>query len=138
MSIPITEYRNAKSYAADNSRIDVEINHPDHGWIPYSCNAYDTDMTINNDDLLALIGDDFEPYVAPTQEELDAKKALDVRGLRNDLLESEVDPVVSNPLRWADMTSDKQAEWAQYRTDLLNVPQQSGFPNSISWPTKPE
>jgi len=138
MSIPITEYRNAKSYAADNSRIDVEINHPDYGWIPYSCNEFDTDMTINNDDLLALIGDDFEPYVAPTQEELDAKKALDVRELRDHLLESEVDPVVSNPLRWADMTSDKQAEWAQYRTDLLNVPQQSGFPNSISWPTKPE
>ena len=138
MSIPITEYRNAKSYAADNSRIDVEINHPDFGWIPYSCNSFDTDTTINNDDLLALIGDDFEPYVAPTQEELDAKKALDVRELRDHLLESEVDPVVSNPLRWADMTSDKQAEWAQYRTDLLNVPQQSGFPNSISWPTKPE
>ena len=138
MSIPITENRNAKSYAADNSRIDVEINHPDFGWIPYSCNSFDTDTTINNDDLLALIGDDFEPYVAPTQEELDAKKALDVRELRDHLLESEVDPVVSNPLRWADMTSDKQAEWAQYRTDLLNVPQQSGFPNSISWPTKPE
>lgn len=138
MSIPITEYRNAKSYAADNSRIDVEINHPDFGWIPYSCNSFDTDTTINNDDLLALIGSDFEPYVAPTQEELDAKKALDVRELRDHLLESEVDPVVSNPLRWADMTSDKQAEWAQYRTDLLNVPQQSGFPNSISWPTKPE
>lgn len=138
MSIPITEYRNAKSYAADNSRIDVEINHPDFGWIPYSCNSFDTDTTINNDDLLALIGSDFEPYVAPTQEELDAKKALDVRELRDYLLESEVDPVVSNPLRWADMTSDKQAEWAQYRTDLLNVPQQSGFPNSISWPTKPE
>tara|TARA_R100001460_G_scaffold61162_1_gene101256 strand:+ start:316 stop:732 length:417 start_codon:yes stop_codon:yes gene_type:complete len=138
MSIPITEYRNAKSYAADNSRIDVEINHPDHGWIPYSCNSYDTDMTINNDDLLALIGDDFEPYVAPTQEELDAKKALDVRELRDHLLQSEVDPIVSNPLRWAEMSSEKQAEWAQYRTDLLNVPQQSGFPNTISWPTKPE
>ena len=138
MSIPITEYRNAKSYAADNSRIDVEINHPDYGWIPYSCNAYDTDTTINNDDLLALIGSDFEPYVAPTQEELDAKKALDVRELRDHLLESEVDPVVSNPLRWADMSSEKQAEWAQYRTDLLNVPQQSSFPNSVSWPMQPE
>tara|TARA_R100000734_G_C3253736_1_gene54469 strand:+ start:117 stop:533 length:417 start_codon:yes stop_codon:yes gene_type:complete len=138
MSIPITEYRNAKSYAADNSRIDVEINHPEYGWIPYSCNSFDTDMTINNDDLLALIGDDFEPYVAPTQEELDAEKSQDVRAWRDHLLQSEVDPIVSNALRWAEMSSDKQAEWAQYRTNLLNVPQQSSFPNSISWPTKPE
>ena len=45
MSIEITEYRNAVSFAADNSRIDVEINHPEHGWIPYSLNAFDTDMT---------------------------------------------------------------------------------------------
>lgn len=138
MSIPITEYRNAVSFAADNSRIDVEINHPDYGWIPYSLNTFDTDMTINNDDLLALIGSDFTPYTAPTQEELDAEKAMDVRAWRDHLLQSEVDPIVSNALRWAEMSSDKQAEWAQYRTDLLNVPQQGSFPNSISWPSKPE
>ena len=137
MSITITEYRNAVSFAADNSRIDVEINHPEYGWIPYSCNTFDTDMTINNDDLLALIGSDFTPYTPPTQEELDAKKALDVREWRDHLLQSEVDPIVSNSLRWADMSEDKQAEWAQYRTDLLNVPQQSGFPNSVTFPTKP-
>ena len=138
MGIEITEYRNAVSFAADNSRIDVEINHPDYGWIPYSLNTFDTDMTINNDDLLALIGSDFTPYTAPTQEELDAEKAIDVRAWRDQLLRSEVDPIVSNALRWADMTSEKQTEWSQYRTDLLNVPQQSGFPNTISWPTKPE
>jgi len=45
---------------------------------------------------------------------------------------------VSNPLRWADLSSDKQAEWSKYRTDLLNVPQQSGFPNSVTWPTEPK
>ena len=138
MSITITEYRNAVSFAADNSRIDVEINHPEYGWIPYSCNTFDTDMTINNDDLLALIGSDFTPYTPPTQEELDAKKALDVREWRDHLLQSEVDPIVSNSLRWADMSEDKQAEWAQYRTDLLNVPQQSGFPHNVTFPTKPE
>ncbi len=138
MSIEITEYRNAKSSAADNSRIDVEINHPEIGWIPYSLNSFDTDMTINNNDLLALIGSDFTPYTAPSQEELDAKTAMNERAWRDQLLRSEVDPVVSNSLRWSDLTTEKQNEWAQYRTDLLNVPQQSGFPNTISWPTKPE
>ena len=95
-------------------------------------------MTINNNDLLTLIGTDFVAYVAPTQAEIDAETAREVRMMRDHLLQSEVDSVVSNPLRWADMTSGKQSEWSQYRTDLLNVPQQSGFPNTISWPTKPE
>lgn len=138
MSIAITEYRNAKSIEADNSRIDVEINHPDFGWIPYTLDMTDTDMTVNNDDLLSLIGSDFVAYTAPTQAELDAQVASEVRMMRDHLLKSEVDSIVSNPLRWADMASEKQTEWSQYRTDLLNVPQQSGFPNTISWPTKPE
>ena len=138
MSIEITEYKNAKSLAAENSRIDVEINHPEIGWIPYTLDVADTDMTINNNDLLALIGSDFTAYTAPSQAELDAKVATQERVWRDHLLQSEVDSIVSNPLRWADMTSEKQNEWSHYRTDLLNVPQQSSFPNTISWPTKPE
>jgi hypothetical protein len=118
--------------------MDVEINHPEYGWIPYTLDVTDTDMTVNNDDLLSLIGSDFVAYTAPTQAELDAQTASEARIMRDHLLQSEVDSIVSNPLRWADLTTEKQNEWAQYRTDLLNVPQQSGFPNTISWPTKPE
>jgi len=135
MSIEITQYRNAVSLKEDNSLMDVEINHPDHGWIPYTISASDTDQTIDNTALLALIGSDF---TASTQEARDARLASQQRSVRDDKLQSEVDSIVSNPLRWADLTTEKQNEWAQYRTDLLNVPQQSGFPNTISWPTKPE
>ena len=138
MSITITEVRNAASLQSDNLRMDVEINHPEHSWIPYTVDHADTDTTIDNDAVIALIGTDFAAYVAPTQAELDAETAAQVRGERNNILMTVVDPLVSNPLRWADLTSDKQAEWSQYRTDLLAVPQQSGFPNSITWPTKPE
>lgn len=138
MSIEITEVRNARSLQTDNQRFDVEINHPELGWIDYHLTPYDTDATIDNAALLELIGSDFAPYVPPTQEELDAEAATNARGKRNQLLKAEVDPIVSNPLRWADLTTEKQNEWSQYRTDLLNVPQQSGFPNTISWPTKPE
>ncbi len=59
------------------------------------------------------------------------------RAVRDYKLRSEVDPVAGNALRWAALTDEKRAEWAQYRTDLLNVPQQSGFPSTIEWPTKP-
>ena len=64
--------------------------------------------------------------------------ASSLRGLRDQKLAEEVDPLVTNPLRWAELTDTKQAEWTQYRTDLLNLPAQSGFPNTVTWPTKPE
>ena len=57
---------------------------------------------------------------------------------RDEKLVSEVDPIASNNLRWDDLTDAKRAEWTQYRTDLLGVPQQSGFPTTINWPMKPD
>ena len=136
-TVTITEVRNAQSLNADNTAFDVEINHPEHGWIPYGLTPHDTDMTVDNSVLLELIGTDFEVYVAPTQAELDAELAASLRAQRNQRLAEEVDPLVTNPLRWAELTDAKQAEWTQYRTDLLNLPEQSGFPNDITWPTKP-
>jgi hypothetical protein len=138
MSITITEVRNACSQNETNTIMDVEINHPEYGWIPYLLTDYDTDMTIDNDAVMALIGTDFEAYVPPTQAELDAEAAIAVRGQRDYLLVSEVDPIVSNPLRWADLTTERQNAWSQYRTDLLNITDQAGFPHSVTWPTKPE
>lgn len=138
MNIKITQVRNAVSLQSDNLRMDVEINHPDYGWIPYTLDPADTDTTIDNDAIMALIGTDFAAYVVPTQAELDAAAAVEVRAERDNILATEVDPIVSNPLRWADMTSEKQAEWASYRTALLDITNLTGFPHDITWPTKPE
>ena len=137
MNIAITEVRNAASLQSDNLRMDVEINHPEHSWIPYTVDPADTDTTIDNTAVMALIGTDFTAYVAPTQAELDAATAAQVRGERDNILVTVVDPLVSNPLRWADLTADQQTAWSQYRTDLLAVPQQAGFPTNITWPVKP-
>ena len=136
-TVTITEVRNAQSLNAENTWFDVEINHPEHGWIPYGLNPDDTDTTVDNSVLLELIGTDFEAYVAPTQAELDAELAASLRAQRDGKLIQEVDPLVTNPLRWAELTDVKQAEWTQYRTDLLNLPDQAGFPNTVTWPTKP-
>jgi len=137
MSVAITEVRNARSMNETNTIMDVEINHPEHGWIPYLLTDYDEDTTVDNDAVMALIGTDFEAYVPPTQAELDTEAAAQVRYERNNRLVTEVDPIVSNALRWADLTAEQQAAWTQYRSDLLAVPQQDGFPNTITWPTKP-
>mgnify|MGYP000892850215 CR=1 FL=1 len=137
ITIKITEVRNAASKNAANTIIDVEINHPQYGWIPYLLTDYDTDTTIDNDAVMALIGTNFTAYVPPTQAELDAATAASVRADRDARL-TEVDAIAGNALRWADLTSAKQAEWSTYRQALLDVPQQAGFPNSITWPTKPQ
>ena len=65
------------------------------------------------------------------------QKASDTRFYRNELLVREVDPIVTNPLRWAELSSTEQQAWADYRTALLDVPQQASFPEDIVWPTKP-
>ena len=137
MTATITQVRKAQSLNSDNTRMDVEINHPTYGWIPYTLDPSDTDTTVDNDAVMSLIGTDFTSYVAPTQADLDAGTALQIRSDRDYKLLTEVDPLVSNPLRWAELTYDKKTEWSQYRTDLLNLPQQSGFPNTITWPVKP-
>ena len=130
----IMNYRNAKHIS--EGRIDCEIEHPMHGWIPYTLNPADTDTTVDNDALLAAIGDDVAAYVPPTQDELDAALAAEVRADRDERF-TEVDAVAGNTLRWAALDTATQAEWSTYRQALLDVPQQEGFPNTVTWPTKP-
>jgi hypothetical protein len=76
-------------------------------------------------------------WVDPSDEVLYASLAEVIREKRNGLLHSEVDRVVSNPLRWADMKEEKQEEWKAYRLALLDITAQAGFPNEVVWPTKP-
>jgi hypothetical protein len=54
-------------------------------------------------------------------------------------LSSDVDPIVSNTLRWNSMTDEKRAEWTNYRQSLLDIEDLEGYPNivEIVWPTKP-
>jgi hypothetical protein len=81
---------------------------------------------------------DVAAYVPPTQAELNEVLSIEIRNDRDILLVSEVDMVAGNALRWSSLSQDKQSEWSVYRIALLDVPQQSGFPNDVTWPTKPQ
>jgi len=87
------------------------------------------EVDIEDDDVMLKSYDSASNTFSETSES--------IRRKRNEALASEVDPVVSNPLRWADMTTEQQNAWAQYRTDLLNITDQDGFPANVTWPTKP-
>ena len=75
-----------------------------------------------------------------TDEEIAHGAAERIKGereIRDKILVEEVDPIVSNTLRWNDMTDAKRTEWTNYRQALLDVPEQDGYPDNITWPTKP-
>lgn len=65
-----------------------------------------------------------------------ANKQRAVRDKRDELLRSNVDSL--NPIRWAALTDAQKTAFGVYRQELLDVPQQAGFPNNVTWPTKPE
>ena len=81
----------------------------------------------------------FEAIIAPEEAVPPVVTDEDmVRAERNMKLMNEVDPIVSNPLRWAELTSEQQAQYPIYRRALLDITEQAGWPNEVVWPTKPE
>ena len=68
-------------------------------------------------------------WVANTNKDIE-----DARTQRNILLLA-VDRV--NPIWYGTLTQEQHAELATYRQALLDVPAQTGFPNTINWPIKP-
>lgn len=61
----------------------------------------------------------------PTEEEL----AAQIRMMRDDILKTVIDPIVTNPLRWNDLSEEQQENYKAYRKYLLDLPQSEDFPN---------
>lgn len=67
---------------------------------------------------------------------LDLEKSIKkLKDIRNEMLQS-VDRV--NPIWYAALTANQQAELQAYRAALLAVPEQAGFPSQVEWPAKPQ
>jgi hypothetical protein len=119
-----------------NGWIDCEIEHPEHGWIPFSCDPNDKGALFDTAALFAEMQPHAAPYVPPTAEELFEQLAAEVRFNRNrPLAESDWTQM---PDARAAMGEAKAAEWDAYRQALRDVPEQEGFPENVVWPIKPE
>lgn len=79
------------------------------------------DGAVFNDDASILDWPDF-------QADPVAATATQVRARRDELLEA------SDSMALADRITDA---WRTYRQALRDVPAQSGFPTSVTWPTEP-
>ena len=77
------------------------------------------------------------PYTEDEVAAVLARMPEQVRSIRDMKLATEVDPIAGNALRWAALDADTQAAWAAYRQALLDIPQQAGFPDNITWPQEP-
>lgn len=73
-------------------------------------------------------------YTTKTWQIDQQQSAINIKKIRNDLL-SFVDRV--NPVWYSTLTTQQQQDLQAYRQALLDVPQQSGFPESVEWPAKP-
>lgn len=129
MSFP--EYRNARYNDSENRQINVEINHPDYGWIPFTADQHDPYTKWNAkefwDHLIA--SGEVQPYVAPVIPlEVLAEQARFQRTL---LLQE------SDWTQLPDVPQEIKDVWAVYRQALRDITLQEGFPTNITWPTRP-
>ncbi len=72
-------------------------------------------------------------HEAAYQATLDATVAASVRTQRDKLL-TESDWVT---VRAKELGQDVPLSWYNYRGDLRQIPEQSGFPHNVTWPEKP-
>ncbi len=68
-----------------------------------------------------------------TEQQKYQDAAMTVLQQRNKMLYStDWTQIPNNPL-----TSEKQQEWATYRQELRDVPEQQGYPYTVVWPVPP-
>jgi hypothetical protein len=82
------------------------------------------------DGLAALTDEEENELIAERATEANEHPAREARNERN-LKLAETDWRASSDLTLP-------TEWANYRQALRDIPSQSGFPNTITWPTEPE
>lgn len=100
---------------------------------PYFYGVCDEDADVEVLGVIKILTE--QQYNSMRQTETD-NKAGQVRMQRDSLLLTEVDTY--NPMRWELLTEEQKNALRDYRKALLDVPQQEGFPWSVTWPTKPE
>lgn len=119
--------------------IDCEILHPTKGWLPHTCTSYDTDPAGKARHEMMVARQSFRQMTPAERTARDVIK----RGIAEQNIRSQrtarlaaVDYITA-PDVWPSLTPEKQSEWVAYRQALRDIPEQVGFPESVTWPVKP-
>jgi hypothetical protein len=128
-TMQIEQAKNPLWANAEHTAIDCEINHSTYGWIPFTASPDDVEQ--HGREIFAQLSQgtvaDYVPPPAPTAEQI----AAAVRFERDRLL------AATDWTQAADVPQATKDLFAPYRQALRDVPQQSGFPQTIDWPVKP-
>lgn len=131
------QVKNCKYANADQTSVVCEVLFDTLGWIPFTASLNDLEHSLEiynraqNGDFGEIL-----PYTPVTINTITTSDDQSIRNKRNTLL-TNLDMTICNPLRWASFSQEKQADFARYRQELLDLPQQPGFPNNAVWPTPP-
>jgi hypothetical protein len=96
--------------------------------LPFAANAHDPEE-YGQQIYAQALNEEFgiiAPFT-PKEFSVDEIKNL-VRDARNEKLKTEIDPVVSNFLRWNSLSAEKQKEYEDYRQHLLDITSDVNFP----------
>ena len=127
--------KNPKWSNFEQTMIECEVNFDDlvEEFVPFGAVA-SGDYPHTHEIFARCVAGEFgevAPYTPPA--DITGETALaEVRSQRDRLLAEEVDPVVTSPLRWADLTAEQQTAWTNYRRALLDIT--ATYPNpSYVW-----
>jgi hypothetical protein len=128
-----TGVRNPKWLNEANTYLDCEVQftHIPEEWVDFSCYA-SGDLPHTHAIFAECVAGDYgviEAFVAPVLSEEERLEAI--RVVRDEILQDEVDPVISNSVRFSSFTTEKQQEWGDYRQALLDMPETSTA--TLSW-----
>ena len=131
MSIQVEYAKNLQWADAEHTALDMTIKLSSiNAEIPFTAKADDPESH-GRDAFARATAGEFGPiadYVAPPPPKITDK---DVRRKRDSLLKQ------SDWTQLPDAPVDKTA-WATYRQALRDLPQQSGFPDNVTWPEEPK
>lgn len=94
-------------------------------------------------EFIGTCDDDADLNISGVMQELTAEELAFDRKWEDEFLGTKIKRQRNALLADSDWTQlpdapvDHEA-WATYRQDLRDIPQQSGYPTAITWPTKPE
>ena len=112
--------------------IDVEIEHPDFGWIPFTASPNDAEEHGRIVYQRVMSGE--AGRIAPSPVDPIDVLAAELRSKRTRKLTlCDWTQTLDAPLSEAE-----RAAWAEYRQALRAIPEQPGFPQDVTWPVVPD
>lgn len=149
MNVTYTEIRNPRWANLAKTRINCEVNFDHVDWeefSPFSCEDTEDDYPHVKEIYDRCVAGEFGE-IADADVLISNEQSLQlIRESRNDLLTSVIDPVMANPVRWGELSAEKQQEWTDYRQALLDLPvtgivewdDNNGIHVITNMPSKPE